>query len=65
MNLTLRLAGVLVPLVFAVAVLNFVHEALMPLVLPLLLVAAVLIAWWLFGRPRNPPGRRDDDHHRG
>ena len=65
MNLTLRLAGVLVPLVFAVAVLNFVHEALMPLILPLLLVAAVVIGWWFFGRPRNPPGRRDDDHHRG
>ena len=64
MDLTLKLAGVLVPLVFAVAVLNFVHEALMPLILPLLLIAAVVCAWWLFGRPRNPPGA-NGDHHRG
>ena len=65
MDLTLRLAGVLVPLVFVVAVLNFVHEALMPLILPLLLIAAVVCAWWVFGRPRKPPGRRDDDHRSG
>ena len=54
METTLKLAGVLIPLVFAVAVLRFVHEALMPVVMPLLLIAAVAIAWRYFGPPRKP-----------
>ena len=56
METTLKLAGVLVPLVFVLAVLRFVHEALQPLLLPLLLVAAVAGAWWFFGRPGNSRG---------
>jgi len=56
METTLRLAGVFVPLVFAVAVLRFVHEALVPLVLPLLLVAAAACAWWLHHHTRRPRG---------
>ena len=41
-------------LVFAVAVLRFVSEALLPLILPLLLVAAVAIAWHFWKPPRQP-----------
>ena len=54
--MTLKLAGTLVPLVLVVAVLRFVHEALQPLLLPLLLVAVVAGAWWFFGRPGKTPG---------
>ncbi len=53
METTLKLAGVLVPLVFVVAVLSFVSGALLPLVLPLLLLAAGAIAWRFLG-PRKP-----------
>jgi|GEM_PF-2836786 len=54
METTLKLAGVLIPLVFVVAVLRFVSEALLPLILPLLLVAAVAIAWHFWKPPRQP-----------
>lgn len=54
MNTTMKLAGVLIPMVFVVAVLRFVSEALLPLLLPLLLVAVVAIAWHFWKPPRHP-----------
>ena len=54
MNTTLKLAGVLIPMVFAVAVLRFVSEALLPLILPLLLVAVVGVVWHFRKSSREP-----------
>lgn len=56
MNTTFRLAELLIPVVFAAAVLCFVHGALLPLLLPLLLIAAGAIGWRLWnssGKPRS------------
>lgn len=54
MDLTLKLAGFLVPLVFIAAVLRFVHEAMLPLILPLLLLAAGAALWHKYGESRKP-----------
>jgi hypothetical protein len=51
---TLKLAALLIPLVFIAAVLRFVHEAMLPLLLPLVLVAIVAGVWWYLRR-RSPP----------
>ncbi len=54
MESTLKLAGLLIPLVFIAAVLRFVHEAMMPLLLPLLFVGALAAVWWILNRNRKP-----------
>jgi hypothetical protein len=54
MKRTLKLASVLIPVVFVVAVLSFVSEALLPLILPLLLVAVVGVVWHFRKSSREP-----------
>ncbi len=58
MKTTMKLAGVLMPLVLVIAVLHFVQQAMQPLVLPLLFIMAVCVAGWLY-RHLRPPGRGD------
>jgi hypothetical protein len=61
METTYKLAAFLIPLIFIAAVLRFVHEAMLPLVLPLLLLAAGALLWKVLGnRPPTPPSPPSD-----
>ena len=51
---TLKLGALLIPLVFIAAVLRFVHESIMPLLLPVAAVVIVAGVWWYIRRPKPP-----------